>query len=141
MKSRFVPAWIAVFVVWMAGSFAVHGVLLHEDYGRLPNLFRPEADAQRYFALMILAHVMMAGAFVWIYSRGIESKEWLPQGVRFGVAIALLAVVPMYTIYYVVQPMPGALVVRQMIYDGILAVILGVVAAFFYRSAPGAGRN
>jgi hypothetical protein len=86
---------------------------------------------------MILAHLLMAAAFVWIYSRGIESRLWVLQGVRFGVAIALLAVIPMYTIYYVVQPMPGTLVVQQMIYDGILTVVLGVVAAFFYRPAPG----
>jgi hypothetical protein len=135
MKGKFVPAWISVFLVWMAGSFVVHGVLLHEAYGRLPNLFRPEADAQRYFPLMILAHVIMAGAFVWIYSRGIEAKPWLSQGVRFGVAVALLGVVPMYMVYYVVQPMPGSLVIRQMVFDGVLTVILGVVAAFYYRSA------
>jgi hypothetical protein len=137
MKGRFVPAWISVFLAWMAGSFLVHGVLLHQDYAQLPNLFRPESDAQRHFPLMILAHVIMAGAFVWIYSRGIESKPWLSQGIRFGVAIALLGVIPMYTIYYVVQPMPGSLVVRQMIYDGILTVLLGVVAGFYYRTAAG----
>jgi hypothetical protein len=32
--------------------------------------------------------------------------------------------------------MPGALVIRQTLFDGILIVILGAVAAFFYRSAP-----
>jgi len=38
---------------------------------------------------MILAHVILAGAFVWIYSRGVEAKPWLAQGFRFGLAIAL----------------------------------------------------
>ncbi len=136
MKGRFILGWVAVLVVWMAGSFVVHGMLLHDDYGRLPNLFRTEADSQPYFPLMILAHVVMAGAFVWIYARGIEPKPWLAQGIRYGVAIALLTVVPTYTIYFVVQPMPGMLAVRQMIFDGILIVILGAVAAFVYRSAP-----
>jgi hypothetical protein len=133
MKGKFFLAWVAVFVVWMAGGFVVHGTLLHADYAGLPNLFRPEAEAQGYFPLMILAHVIMAGAFVWIYSRGIESKPWLAQGIRFGIAVALLTVVPTYTIYYVVQPMPGALAVKQMLFDGILIVILGAVTAFFYR--------
>jgi hypothetical protein len=136
MKGRFSLGWVAVFVVWMAGSFVVHGMLLHDDYGKLPNLFRTEADSQPYFPLMILAHVVLAGAFVWIYSRGIEPKPWLPQGIRFGIAVALLTVVPTYTIYYVVQPMPGALAIKQMLYDGILLVVLGAVAAFFYRQKP-----
>lgn len=137
MIRRMLIAWLVVFVVWMAGSFVVHGALLHADYAQLPNLFRPEAEAARYMGLMLLAHVVMSGAFVWVYSRGAEPKPWLGQGLRFGLAIALMTVVPTYTIYYVVQPMPGALVVKQIVFDGVLLLILGAVAAFCSR---GAGR-
>jgi len=133
MNKRFFIAWIVIFVVWMAGSFVVHATLLHDDYAKLSGLFRSEADSQAYFPLMILAHLLLSGAFVWIYSRGVEAKPWLPQGIRFGVAIALLTIVPTYIIYYVVQPMPGAVVVKQIVFDGILILILGVVAAFLYR--------
>lgn len=133
MNKKFVIAWIVVFVAWMIGSFLVHAVLLHGDYAKLPELFRAEADARQYFPLMILAHVIMAGAFVWIYSHGAEARPWLAQGIRFGVAIALLTIVPTYTIYYVVQPMPGMHVVKQIVFDGILVVILGVLVAFVYR--------
>jgi hypothetical protein len=120
-------------VVWMLGSFVVHGHLLHDDYMQLSSLFRPEADAQHYFPWMILAHVILSGAFVWIYAQGVQDKPWLPQGVRFGIAVALLTIVPTYMIYYVVQPMPGMVVVKQMIFDGILLVILGIVVAALYR--------
>jgi hypothetical protein len=133
MNKRFFIAWIMIFVVWFAGSFVVHGVLLHDDYSKLTSLFRTEQDSQKFFPLMILAHVLLSGAFVWIYSRGIEAKPWLPQGIRFGVAIALLTVIPTYIIYYVVQPMPGGVVVRQIVFDGILMLILGAVVAFMYR--------
>jgi len=136
MGKRFLITWLSIFVLWMIGSFIVHGSLLYADYASLPNLFRPEADAQHYFPLMILAHVILSGAFVWIYSRGVEDKPWLLQGVRYGVAVALLTIVPTYLIYYVVQPMPGATVVRQIVFDGLLIVALGVVAAFAYRDRP-----
>ncbi len=136
MGKRFFFAWAAIFVLWMVGSIVVHGSLLHDDYMQLPNLFRPEADAQRYLPLMIVAHVILSGAFVWIYSRGVEDKPWLMQGIRYGVAIALLTVVPTYIIYYVVQPMPGATVVRQIVFDGLLLVALGVAAAYAYRDRP-----
>ncbi|ROZ69687.1 hypothetical protein [Ramlibacter sp. WS9] len=138
MNKKFVIAWVAVFVAWMAGSFVVHGVLLHADYAALPNLFRPEADAQKYFPLMIFAHVILSGAFVWIYSRGAEAKPWLTQGLRFGLAVALLTSVPMYLIYYVVQPMPGAHVVKQIVFDSILQLVLGALVAFLYRDAKAA---
>ncbi len=78
----------------MAGSFVVHGTLLHDDYMMLPNLFRPEAEAQQYFPLMLLAHVILAGSFVWIYSRGVEDTPWTGQGLRFGLAVALLTSCP-----------------------------------------------
>jgi hypothetical protein len=132
MNRRFLIAWALVFVAWMLGSFLVHGVLLHADYSQLPNLFRPEADAQRHFPLMILAHVILAGAFVWIYARGTENKPWLGQGLRYGLAVALL-IVPIYMIYYVVQPMPGDLMVKQIVFDGILLLVLGGIVAWLYR--------
>lgn len=134
MNKKFFIAWAVIFVAWMIGSFIVHGALLSADYAQLPNLFRPEADAQQHFPLMILAHIILGGAFVWIYSRGAESKPWLAQGLRFGLAVALLTIVPTYTIYYVVQPLPGMMVIKQIVFDGVLLLVLGVLVAFLYRS-------
>jgi hypothetical protein len=136
MNKKFFIAWIVLFVAWFIGSFIVHGVLLGPDYMHLSNLFRAEADQQKYFPLMIVAHVMLSGALVWIYARGVESKPWLAQGVRFGVAVALLTTVPTYIIYFAVQPMPGGVVIKQIVFDGILTIVLGVIVAWMYRGAP-----
>jgi hypothetical protein len=133
MNKKFVLAWVVLFVAWFLGSFVVHGVLLSHDYLQLSALFRAESDQQRYFPLMILAHVCLSGAFVWIYARGVEAKPWVAQGVRFGVAVALLTTVPSYVIYFVVQPMPAAVVIKQIVFDGVLMVILGIVVAWMYR--------
>ena len=114
----------------------------------LASLFRTEADSQRYFPLMIFAHVMAAGAFAWIYIRGHEAKSWLPQGLRFGLAVALLTTIPNYIIYYAVQPMPSATVIKQIVFDSILMLILGAAAAYMNRGprllsalATGAGAS
>ena len=138
MNKNFLGTWVVVFVLWMLGAFIVHANLLHDDYAALTGMFRTAADSQRYFPLMIVAHVILAGAFTWIYIRGHEAKPWLPQGLRFGLAVALLTVVPTYTIYYVVQPMPGTVVVKQMVYDTIVLLVLGAAAAFMNR---GRGRT
>ena len=131
--NKFLLAWIVVFICWFAGSYVVHGMLLQDEYAKLANLFRTPADAQPLFPLMIVAHLMLSWALVWIYSRGAEAKPWLGQGLRFGVAVALLTVVPTYLIYYVVQPMPGAIVVKQIVFDSILILILASITAFIYR--------
>lgn len=134
MNRRFLIAWLVTFVVWMAGSFIVHGVLLKADYAALAGMFRAENDAQQYLPFMLLAHVILAGAFAWIYARGVEAKPWFGQGLRFGFVAALLTAIPTNMIYYAVQPMPGALVVRQILFDGILLLVLGAVVAFLYRN-------
>ena len=135
MNKKFLIAWVVLFIAWFIGSFVVHGVLLSADYMQLTSLFRTEVDAQKYFPLMVLAHVILAGAFVWIYARGVEAKPWMAQGVRFGIAVALLTIVPSYLIYFVVQPMPASVVIKQIVFDGILLVILGIIVAWLYRGA------
>ena len=133
MSKKFISTWIVLFVAWFLGSFVVHGLLLRSDYMHLASLFRTEGDEQKYFPLMLLAHVILSGALVWIYARGAEAKPWLAQGVRFGVAVALLTAVPTYMIYFVVQPMPGNVVIKQIVYDSVLMVILGMIVAWLYR--------
>jgi hypothetical protein len=136
MNKKFLLAWLLLFVLWMVGSFIVHGLLLGADYTALQGkLFRTPEDSQQHFAFMLLAHVLLAGAFAWIYARGRErGKPWMGQGLRFGVAVALLTAVPTYTIYFAVQPTPGMLAVKQMIFDGILIALLGIAVAWWYRA-------
>ncbi len=81
---KFLIAWAVMFVAWFLGSYLVHGVLLRADYMALTGLFRSDADAAPLFPFMILAHLLLSGAFVWIYARGVEARPWAAQGVRFG---------------------------------------------------------
>ncbi|MDX1516890.1 MAG: hypothetical protein R3288_08630 [Woeseiaceae bacterium] len=138
MDKKFVIAWVVLFVVWMAGSFLVHGLWLGETYKSMTALYRPEADQQATFPFMLLAHVMLAGGFIWIYRRGREHKPWLGQGIRFGIIIALFAAIPTYLIYYAVQPLGAGLVVRQIVGDTLLLLVLGALVAFLYKDASNA---
>ena len=131
MNKKFLVAWLVLFILYFAGGGLIHGVLLHDDYAAT-GLMRSEEDAKELFYLMVLAHVLMAGAFVWIYARGVENRPWLGQGLRYGLASAVLTV-PLFIIYYVVQPTPGDLAVKQVVLETIMALILGAAVAFLYR--------
>ena len=135
MNRKSLISWVVIFVAWMAGSFVIHGLLLGDSYAGMTEMFRPEEDAAKYSHFMLLAHILMAGAFVWIYQRGTEDKPWLAQGARFGIAVACLGAIPTYIIYYVVQPMPGNHVVQQIVYETVLLLILGAVVAFLNKPA------
>ena len=41
--------------------------------------------------------------------------------------------IPTYIIYYAVQPLPGAMVVKQIVFDTVAVVVLGVIVALLNR--------
>lgn len=133
MNRKFLVSVVAVFVVAMLLGFLIHGLTLGGAYAKLP-IMRSESASQQLFGLMILAHVIYAIGFAWIYMRGREAaKPWLGQGVRFGLAVALVAVIPVYLIYYVVMPFPADLVVQQVVFDTLGTILLGIVVAWINR--------
>ena len=134
MNKKFLVSSIVVFVVWMIGSFLVHVLWLGPTSEGMTNMMRPAEEQEAMMHFMLIAHVMMAGAFVWIYERGKEDKPWMQQGLRFGIAIALLAPIPTFMIYYTVQQTPGMLAVQQSIGDSVVVIVVALVAAFLSRS-------
>ncbi len=131
MDKRFWISVVVMFVLSLGLGFVVHAVLLEQEYAKLQNLFRAPAEAENYFHFMLLAHLLIAVGFTWIYRQGREAgKPWFGQGVRFGVAVVVLMTIPIYLIYYAVQPLPGDLVAKQIVFDTIAVIIMGIVAAW-----------
>lgn len=54
-----------------------------------------------------------------------DQRFWLS-----GVALALFSTVPWYLIYYAVEQLPPSLVVKQVAFDGVGMLLLGVLVAF-----------
>jgi len=134
MNKRFVISVVVMFVATMAAGFVVHGLLLHGDYAKLvPNVFRSPEDSERHFVYMLLAHVFLAAGFTWMYRAGRDNRPWLGQGVRFGLAVAVLSTIPTYLIYFAVQPLPSDLVAKQIVFGTIAIVLLGIVVAAVNR--------
>jgi hypothetical protein len=135
MDKKFVVSTVVVFIVWMLGSFLVHGLWLGPTYESMTNMMRPLAEQEAMMHFMLIAHLLMAAAFVWIYQRGNEDKPWLQQGLRFGIAIALLAPIPTFMIYYTVQQTPATLAISQSIGDSVVVIVVALVAAFLNKKA------
>lgn len=133
MNKRFLISIVVVFIVWMGLDFLIHGNLLHYDYSQLPNLYRPEQDSQNYFPYLLFAHLLMAIGFVWIYVKGKEDKPFFAQGIRYGIAVALLTTIPMCLIYYAVLPLPFEMVCKQIVFSTVEVLILGIVVAWLNK--------
>lgn len=132
MGRKCIVSAVVMFIMAWGLSFVVHGLLLGGDYAVTPGM-RPPAEAQTIIGWLILAQALFGIAFAWIYVQGKEDKPWLAQGVRFGVAVAFLTVIPTYLIYHVVTPVPLMLALKQIVFDTIRVVLMGVVLAWINR--------
>ncbi len=134
---KFFLAVVVTFLVTMTTGFIVHGALLGEDYKALGSHMRDEQGQGAHFPFMLIAHVVLAVGVAWIYGKGVEGTSWVGQGLRFGIALWLVASAG-YLIYFAVQPLPGGLVARQIVYGLFENLILGLALASLYRSKAGA---
>jgi len=132
MGRKCIVSAVVMFIMAWALSFLVHGVLLGADYAAVGGM-RPPEEAQKLLYFIILAQALFGIAFAWIYYQGKEDKPWLAQGLRYGVAIACLTVIPTYLIYHVVTPVPFALALKQIVYDTVRILLMGVVLAWINR--------
>ncbi len=133
LNKQFMISVFVMFVATMVVGFVVHATLLAADYAALPNLYRSNEESQNYFHYMLLAHVLMAIGLTWVYRMGRDDSPWVGQGLRFGVAMVILMVVPIYMIYYAVQPMPEILAVKQILFDTVGMLLQGVLVALLNR--------
>ena len=133
INRQFAISAVVMFIMAYAIGFLVHGMLLQADYAKLRNLMRPMAEMTSKLPYLVVAHALFALGFAWIYLKGREKKPWLPQGVRYGVAIAVLMTIPTYLIYHAVAPFPIDLVIKQIIFDTIGVVLMGIVLAWLNR--------
>ena len=128
---RLILTIIVVFVVANLLGFLIHAYLLRADYMLIAQHYRAVGEEKMPF--IILAYLSYAIGSVWIYAKGVEDRPWLEQGVRFGIAIALVLAIPSFFIAYAVQPVPSALMVKQVMFETVGKVILGIVTAAIYR--------
>lgn len=118
---------VAVYVTGFAFAFLVHGLWLHNDYMALGALIRPEAEMKQ--GVMMLAYAFWALGFAWLYSKGVEAKTWVGQGLRFGLAMACVWAVPAYLGDYATMPFPLPMILKGLAGDTVNALACGLVAA------------
>ena len=133
MDKRFWVCGLLLSIAALLLDFLVHGALLKGDYDALVarGLMRAPDDAQRYLPYMLAAHLLIGYGLTWLYRQGVDrARPNLGQGLRFGAAIALVATIPGYLIYYAVQPLPATLVHKQLLCGTAATLLLGLLLAW-----------
>ena len=91
---------------------------------------------QAMMPLMFLAQLFSAALLSLVYAKGYEAKKaGVPQGVRFGLLIGALLVVPNSLMSHVIYPYPSSLILSWLV-GGMSEVILaGAVIGLLYQPA------
>lgn len=123
--------WVAMFLL----EYLFHGLWLMTEYESIANLTRAEADMETFFVWILLAELIVAFGFCYIFTKGYEGKGII-EGVRYGLAIGLTFGVGGAIMDYAVFPYPESLVVKWCIGYPIEMMILGAVFACYYKPKP-----
>lgn len=137
MNKKFFIAWIVVFIAWFVAGWVINVTFLMSEWMQVSILREWEEELKRYH-FMVLPFVLYAGTAVWIYARSVQRKPWVTQGLQFGVFLSLITIVPMRMLNYTTMNMPGAVIVKEVIYWTIALLLIGVLIAAFYRKESAA---
>ena len=134
-------SWLVVFICVSVLNFLIHGIVLSADYQALPQLMRPPIEGAKYMPYMFFAFAVYALALVWIYAQGAKpGVSAVSQGIRFGIAVWALTSVPMYLIYYAVEPWPLGITLKQIGFELVSVTIVGIVTAVMYGKGASQAR-
>jgi len=128
-------AVVAVFAVFFVLDILVHGFALMGLYEQTVSVWRPEEQMQKLRYLMNIGQLLFAVVFVWIYGKGYESnKPGVGQGIRYGLYVGLLVVAFQNFVWYVVLPIPFALVLAWMVAPIVKCLAAGVAVGALYNN-------
>jgi hypothetical protein len=131
--ARIFVAMIVAFILMAGLGTLIHAFLIAADYNTVPQLYRDTAHTPFY--LIFVAYAAFAIGFVWIYAKGVEDGPPVMQGLRFGFLAWLFAKLPGFVIAYATQPLPSIVLLKQLGYELIATLIIGVVVAMIVRKS------
>ena len=126
---KLVLAIVAAYILLMLTNYLIHSVWLASDYAAIPESHRSISGIMRHFWIMAIGQIFFAAMFAYIYTRGREQKPWLVQGIRYGIVMTFMTVIPYSLSEYVVYIVPYQLAIKWMVAGTIQLIILGVLVA------------
>lgn len=130
---RVIGAVLAVFALWQATDFVIHGVLLGKAYADQPEMFRPlEGVGKMNMPLLMLVVLAHAAVFVKIYAWLVSPKNLL-TGLVFGLLWGVGHGVGMGYGMYATMPIPVSMASTMCLGAIVQGILGGLLTAFIVR--------
>ena len=123
-----------VFAAFLVSSFLagiIHGVILGSDYAPFyGSLLRGDADSNWRIWLLPVRHLMFVGGLIWVALHLPTRHSSLRRGVVLGVVAWLIGNAQIWLTWYIEQPWPDSLVVKQLGLEFVSSMLIGLTIAF-----------
>ncbi len=130
---KFLYASAAVFVLYSILQFLVHSIFTMPTF---PELI-PGAPASQDLTIVrlytYLGRAVFALLFVYIYTRGLEGKPGVIEGIKYGFWIALLIQVPAVFAGLVVLNQPAGALVGSAVSGMVQYILCGILTNLIYK--------
>ncbi|HEX9759704.1 MAG TPA: hypothetical protein VGA40_02230 [Candidatus Acidoferrales bacterium] len=127
---------VVVFVVLAGMGFVIHEMLLAADYQAVQaehNTFREQEQAQSKMWIHFVGLFFFSSMFVYVYSKGVENKPWLQQGICYAAIVWVMVSAPAAMYQNVFYRVPASLAMKWMAASAVEMLVAGLVVAFIYK--------
>jgi hypothetical protein len=130
MLKKSILAALAVFMVWSALDFVIHGLILKSTYEATAQLWRPMTEMK--MGVMHVAVLIAAVAFVSIYAR-LLARRGVGTGLQYGLWFGLATGVSMGYGTYSVMPIPYHMALTWFLGSLVQGAVGGVITGWIVR--------
>ena len=132
---KFTLASLLCFIFLLVTEYLIN-LWLMPVYEQYAAVWRPMEQMQNKWWIMWVAQYFFAVMFVYIYTKGVEDKPWLGQGIRYGIIMILFTTIPFTLSNYFVYPIPYTLALKWMVAGAVQLIVMGIVVAALCKKAP-----
>ena len=124
-------AFIVAFVFIFLFGFLWHGMLMKPMYQATASLWRPEADFNSHFPILILGHAVVAFAFTGLYVSKV-GVNCAGVGFGYGIVIGIFGC-GVNLIRFAVEPLTTNILLMWFAGDLICFAIMGALVGAIYK--------
>jgi hypothetical protein len=131
MDKRLWIGFVAVIILVFAFDFVATQLVMKSELEATASLWRKPEEMK--WGVMIIADIFFAFFFTLIFSKGYEGRG-IPEGLRYGLYVAMMMMVPAAYMSYATMPVPYSYAlkwflsgtVQYMLYGAALALVYGM---------------
>ena len=138
--ARLALAAVAGLVVEIVYGFVVYGMLLSNEFGKYPALYRSAETGPGYLPLMFAGLLVAIAGAAAIYAKGYEGGSGVAEGARFGALLGLFTAFAFANVNYGVLNMGRRIAVYTAVASFVEWFLIGVAIGAVYKPSQTASR-